>query len=92
MIVLPPTALTRMSMLPSSRTIEATVRSTCAGSSALQSLPYARAPASRNSRTVRSSRSSLLSTATTIPPSRAMMSAVARPMPLAAAVISATLS
>ena len=30
--------------------------------------------------------------ATTVPPSRAMMSAVARPMPLAAAVISATLS
>src|SRR5437016_275254 len=92
MIVLPPTALTRMSIAPNSRATPATSASTCAASSASQSLPCARPPAAVSSATVWSRRSWLLSTATTIAPSFAMMSALARPIPLAAAVISATLS
>src|SRR4051794_24360007 len=69
MIVLPPTALTRMSIAPNSCSTEATVASTSVSSSALHRRRCARPPLSRNSATVRSSRSSLLSTATTTAPS-----------------------
>jgi hypothetical protein len=43
------------------------------------------------SATARSSLSAAMSTATTVPPSAPMIPAVARPIPLAAAVMSATL-
>src|SRR5215831_6814751 len=77
MMVLPPTALTRMSTWPCSRTTRSTTSFTCVASSASARYAWARPPAS-------------LSTAATVPPSPLMMSAVARPIPLAAAVMSAT--
>src|SRR5579884_2677412 len=92
MTVLPPTALTRMSMPPNSRSMPATVAATCTGSSASQSRPCARPPAAFSAAIASSSGPCRLSMPTTMAPSRAMISAVARPMPLATAVMTATLS
>src|SRR5216683_7121114 len=92
MMVLPPTALTRMSMRPSSRTTLSTTPPTWSGSRASAWRPCARPPDDLIASTVASSLVLSVSTATTIPPSAPMMSAVARPMPLAAAVMSATRS
>src|SRR5436190_1431867 len=89
-VTLGATALTRMSIAPCWRTTSATSASTSAGTRASTSRPSALPPSRRNAGTAWSSRSRLLSTAITVAPSRTMMSAVARPMPLAAAVISAT--
>src|SRR5215831_7586134 len=90
MMVLPPTALTRMSMCPCSRTTRSTTASTCTASSASARYAWARPPVAWMAATASLSRPSSLSTAATVPPSAQMMSAVARPMPLAAAVMSAT--
>src|SRR5215472_10968009 len=90
MMVLPPTALTRMSMCPCSRTTRSTTASTCTASSASARYAWARPPVAWMAATASLSRPSSLSTAATVPPSAQMMSAVARPIPLAAAVMSAT--
>src|SRR5262250_1439792 len=90
MMVLPPTALTRMSTCPCSRTTRSTTASTCTASRASARYAWARPPVAWMAATASLSRPSSLSTAATVPPSAQMMSAVARPMPLAAAVMSAT--
>ena len=90
MMVLPPTALTRISIRPNSWTISSTAPSTCLGSSASACLACTRPPAALIAATAASSLPASVSTATTVPPSAPMMSAVARPIPLAAAVITAT--
>src|SRR5215813_4810603 len=89
MMVLPPTALTRMSTWPCSRTTRSTTSFTCVASSASARYAWARPPAAWMAATTSLSRPSSLSTAATVPPSPLMMSAVARPIPLAAAVMSA---
>src|SRR5262247_4170613 len=90
MMVLPPSALTRMSMCPCSRTTRSTTASTCTASSASARYAWARPPVAWMAATASLSRPSSLSTRATVPPSAQMMSAVARPIPLAAAVMSAT--
>src|SRR5262250_2745867 len=90
MMVLPPTALTRMSTCPCSRTTRSTTSLTCVASSASARYAWARPPAACRAATASFRRPSSLSTAATVPPSAQMMSAVARPIPLAAAVMSAT--
>src|SRR5262252_2474681 len=90
MMVLPPTALTRMSTCPCSRTTRSTTVSTCMASRASARYAWARPPVAWMAATASLSRPSSLSTAATVPPSAQMMSAVARPIPLAAAVMSAT--
>src|ERR1700730_6846183 len=91
-MVLPPTALTRMSIPQNSSCSEETVASTCPASRASQSRPWALPPPARNADTASPRRSWWLSTPTTTAPSRAMISAVARLIPLANAVMTATLS
>src|SRR5204863_514685 len=78
--VLPPTALTRMSMRPNSFSTAATVSFTAASSSASHNLPCACPPAYLIEATASSSAPWRLSTPTTMAPSRAMISAVALPM------------
>src|SRR5438445_682787 len=89
MIVLPPTALTRMSMRLCSCTVRCTTLSTCAASSASAASACAAPPRSRMAPAVSSSAALSVSTRTTVPPSRPMISAVARPMPRPPAVTSA---
>src|SRR5215510_10533123 len=89
-MVLPPTALTRMSTCPCSRTTRSTTSLTCVASRASARYAWARPPAAWIAATASLSRPSSLSTRATVPPSAQMMSAVARPIPLAAAVMSAT--
>src|SRR5438093_1244252 len=80
MIVLPPTALTRMSMRLCSCTVRRTTLSTCAASSASAASACAAPPRARMAPVVSSSAALSVSTRTTVPPSRPMISAVARPM------------
>ena len=89
--VLPPTPLTRMSMRPWASTARWTAASTDAASRASARKASARPPAATTSAVSRSSAAGSTSTPTTVPPSRAMIIAVARPMPAPAAEISATL-
>src|SRR5438067_13238285 len=91
MIVLPPMALTRMSIRPWVSTVRRTTSPTWAASRPSAGTAWAVPPAARTVPASDSSAALSRSTATTVPPSRPMISAEARPMPLPAAVISATL-
>ena len=91
-IVLPPTAFTRISTVPYSFAAQSTTALTSASSSALHGRPIARPPDMFIASMAIARRRSSLSTPMITPPSLAMMSAAARPMPLPTAVISATLS
>ena len=82
-----PHRVDRMSIRPCARTTASTAPSTWLASSASATWPSAR-PLPRDHRRGSSSRALSVSTPTTRPPSPPMIRAVARPMPLPAAVIS----
>ena len=92
MMVLPPTALTRISMRPHVSTVCCTTRATSTASSALPTRAWAVPPARRIPSIIRSTAAWLRSTPTTVPPSAPIICAVARPIPLPAPEIRATLS